>query len=307
MSNEKYKIAAGFITICMIWGSTWLVIRVGLNSLTPIIAVGLRFSTAALLMFLLFKSKSLTLQKDSLSIKLYIFLGFFSYLIPFGLVYWSEQFIPSGLTSILFAVLPFGVIIFSKLMMKESVISFNQVVGVILGFIGIIVIFSESLEMEFSGYFLGMSAALFAALMQAYVAVVIKKHGKHLNIMTMNFIPLLMTGVLMTAGGIIFENHSVWIFDWKAIGSIIYLALFGTVIAFSVYYWLIKKMNLVILSLNSFISPIIAVILGWLILSEKLSWQTLAGSILVLIGVLFANLQRFKKSVVTKSSFSNND
>ena len=307
MFNDKLKIAIGFITICLIWGSTWLVIRVGLNSLTPLIAVGLRFSTAASIVFLMFKSKGLALQKDPLSIKLYIFLGFFSYLIPFGLVYWAEQYIPSGLTSILFAVLPFGVIVFSKILMKDSVISLNQIIGVVLGFIGIVVIFSETLAMEFSGYILGMSAALFAALIQAYVAVVIKKHGKHLNIMTMNFIPLLMTGVLMTLAGIIFENHSGWNFDLKAIGSILYLAVFGTVIAFSVYYWLIKKMNLVILSLNSFISPIIAVILGWMILSEKLSWQTLAGSILVLIGVLFANLQRLKKSIVTKSSFSNND
>jgi putative membrane protein PagO len=307
MFSEKFKIAIGFTAICLIWGSTWLVIRVGLNSLTPIIAVGLRFSTAALLVFLIIKSKGLKLQKDELSLKLYVFLGFFSFLIPFGLVYWAEQFIPSGLTSILFAILPFGVIIFSKLMMKDSIISPNQIVGVVLGFIGIIVIFSENLKMEFSGYILGISAALFGALIQAYVAVVIKKHGKHLNVMTMNFIPLLIAGILMTIAGIILEDKTTWVFDLKAVGSIIYLALFGTVIAFTVYYWLIKKMNLVILSLNSFISPIIAVILGWIILSEKLSWQTLAGSILVLIGVLFANLQRFKKSIITKSSFSNND
>ena len=127
MQNERSKIILGFISICLIWGSTWLAIRIGLSSLTPVIAVGIRFLIASLIVYSIIKIRKLKLQTDPLSIKLYIFLGFFAFTIPYGLVYWAEQFIPSGLTSILFAIMPFSIILFSRLMIKDNIITSNQV------------------------------------------------------------------------------------------------------------------------------------------------------------------------------------
>ncbi len=292
MLNDRIKIGFGFTLICLIWGSTWLVIRIGLNSLTPIISVGIRFLLASLIILAVIKIKRIKLQTDSVSLKLYVFLGFFAFTIPYGLVYWAEQYIPSGLTSILFAIMPFSIILFTHLLIKDNVITSNQIIGVIIGFFGVVIIFSDNLKIEFSLYFLGMLAALSSALIQAFVAVIIKKHGEHLHPLSMNFLPLLLGGVIMIPAGLIFENKSSWDFSLTAVGSIIYLALFGTVVTFTIYYWLIKKMNIVILSLNAFITPVVAVILGWLILDEKLSLQVLMGSLLVFIGILFANLRQ---------------
>ena len=291
MINEKLKIAGGYILISVIWGSTWLAIRIGLDSLTPIISAGIRFSLASIFVYGLIKINRIKLQTNALSMKIYFFLGIFSFVIPFGLVYWAEQFIPSGLASILFAVMPFGVILFSWLMLPDNKISAYQMLGVVAGFAGIVIIFSEDLHIEFSDYVLGMLAVLISALMQSLVAVIVKKHGKHLNPLSMNFIPLIIGGLVMIAAGFIFEDSTTWIFNFKAIGSIAYLAFFGTVVTFTTYYWLLKRVNVVILSLSSFITPIVAVFLGWIILNERLSARALAGSGLVLIGILFANFR----------------
>lgn len=288
--SEKFKIVAGFILICLLWGSTWLAIRIGLESLTPVISAGIRFLIASLLVFVFMKFRNAELQKDKRSVVLYLVMGFFSFIIPFGLVYWAEQFIPSGLASIIFAVMPFGVLIFSRIAIPDNKITFNQIAGVLLGFGGIIVIFSEGLKIDLSNNFLGMLAVLISATMQAGIAVTIKKWGSHLNPLSMNFVPLLIAGIIMILSALLFEDSSTWRFDRMAVGSILYLSFFGTLLTFTTYYWLLKRMNLVILSLSTFITPIVAVILGWLVLNEKFTLQTLAGSTMVLIGILFANL-----------------
>lgn len=304
MLTEKYKIAAGYVLICLIWGSTWLAIRLGLGSLTPLISAGLRFLLASIFVLLFMKMKKIGLQTDPLSIKLYLILCFFSFVIPFGLVYWAEQFIPSGLASIVFAVMPFFVILYSWIALKQERITFNQLFGSILGFSGIVVIFSENLSLNLSQQLLGIIAVLISSSMQAGIGVTIKKYGQNLNPLSMNFIPLLFAGVVLIIISLLFENSSGWIFDFKAFASIIFLAFFGTVVTFTTYYWLLKRMNVVLLSLSSFITPITAVILGWLILEENFSLQTLAGSALVLIGILFANFRGLKNYYLTKKKFA---
>ncbi|MEW6703104.1 MAG: EamA family transporter, partial [Bacteroidota bacterium] len=98
----------------------------------------------------------------------------------------------------------------------------------------------------------------------------------------------------------LFEDSSIWKFDLKGILSIIYLAFFGTLVTFTTYYWLLKRINVVILSLSAFITPIVAVILGWIVLKENFSLQTLIGSSFVLIGILFANFNGLKKIYFSK-------
>lgn len=298
MYSENLRITLAYILICLLWGSTWLAIRLGLDSLTPVFSAGIRFTLASIVILLIMKFKKIDLQTDSLSIKLYFILGFLSFVIPFGLVYWAEQFIPSGLASIIFAVMPFFVIIFSIIAFKEQKIMFAQIFGVMLGFIGIVVIFSEDLFLDLSHDFFGMVAVLISSIMQAGIAVTMKKYGNHLNPLSMNFVPLLLAGITMVLFGLLFEDYSKNRFDLNAVLSVGYLAVFGTVLTFTTYYWLMKKINIVLLSISTFITPIIAVMLGWAILGEKFTSQILAGSSLVLVGILFANFTGLKNYFV---------
>lgn len=293
--NESIKIVLGYIVITLLWGSTWLAIRVGLDSLTPMFAVGVRFFLASIFVYLVMKISKVKLQTDSLSIKLYLFLAFFSFIIPFSLVYWAEQFVPSGLTSVIFAVFPFFVILFSWLLLPDGSIGIYKSIGVLAGFFGIAIIFWDDISFDLSEYSLGMIAILLSATIQGLVAVIMKKHGGKLNPLSMNFIPLLVTGIVLIPIGLLFENRESLVFDSKAVYSILYLAFFGTVVTFTTYFWLLQRMNVVILSLSSFLTPIIALILGVVFLSERFTANHILGSSLVLIGILFANFRGLVK------------
>lgn len=290
MRKETFKIFFTYALLCFIWGSTWLAIRISLESFTPFLSGGLRFLIASLAIFIIMRLKGITLQKDRLSVKLYLQMGFLSFVIPFGLVYWAEQFVPSGLASVLFGVYPFFVAIFSYFMIPNEKIGIGKTIGMVLGFIGIIIIFSDSFSFTISDYLLGMFAVMLSGIMQAFIAVTLKKHGKHLNPLSMNFIPMLIAGIAGTLIGLIAENMSRVSFREDGILAVLYLAIFGSVVTFTSFYWLMKKINVVILSLIAFITPIVALILGWVFYNEVLTTHHIIGSALVLVGLLIANL-----------------
>jgi len=231
-------------------------------------------------------------------------MGFFSFVIPFGLVYWAQQFIPSGMAAVLFAVYPFWIVIFSYIRMPREFIGFYKIFGTVLGFAGIFVIFSDSFAVDISNYLIGMFAVVLSGTMQAWIAVSIKKFGHHLHPLSMNFIPMVTAGISMLLIAFITEDLSTLIFNENAYLSILYLAFFGSVVTFTSFYWLIKHVNLVILSLVAFITPIVALVLGYFFYSEVLSTRHFIGAALVLTGIFWANLDnllKLRKGSIIKS------
>jgi len=289
------KVFLAYAAMCLIWGSTWIAIRIGLESFTPIFSAGIRFCLATIIIFVLMKIKNIELQADKESVRLYLLMAFFSYVVPFGLVYWAEQFVPSGMASVLFAVYPFWVVIFSFIRIPNDSIGFYKIFGTVLGFGGIVIIFSDSFIGDITNYIVGMFAVVLSGIMQAWIAVSIKKFGHHLHPLSMNFIPMMIAGISMVAIGIIAEDLSVTNISESGILSILYLAFFGSVITFTTFYWLIKRINLVILSLLAFITPIVALILGYFFYNEELSSRHFIGAALVLTGVIWANLDNLLK------------
>ncbi len=304
MKATALKIALVYALLCFIWGSTWLAIRIGLESMPPIYSAGMRFTVASIFIFILMQFRGNKLQRDKISVRLYLVMGFFSFVIPFGLVYWAEQFVPSGLASVLFAVYPFFVVIFSYLSISKESIDIYKIMGVILGFAGIVTIFSDSFGGDITDYLLGMIAIVISGIMQAEIAVLIKKYGHHLNPLSMNFIPMLIAGISMLVLGLMYENVTTFDLKLNAVISILYLGFFGSVVTFTSYYWLLKKINIVILALIAFITPIVALILGYFFYDEELSMRHFIGSFLVLIGLLSANLGnlvKLKRRAVVKT------
>ena len=304
MSKLGVKIALAYATISFVWGSTWIAIRYGLESLTPMFSAGVRFSLASIFIIILMRVKNLTLQTDKISVRLYVLMGFFSFVIPFGLVYWAQQFIPSGMAAVLFAVYPFWVVIFSHIRIPSDFIGFFKIFGTVLGFAGIVIIFSDSFVGDISNYLIGMFAVVLSGIMQAWIAVSIKKFGHHLHPLSMNFIPMVIAGISMLVIAFFTEDLSTLIFNENAYLSILYLAFFGSVITFTSFYWLIKHVNLVILSLVAFITPIVALVLGYFFYNEILSTRHFIGAALVLTGVFWANLDnllKLRKGSIIKS------
>lgn len=295
--SENYKIYSGYVALAVIWGSTWLVIKIGLESFTPLFSAGVRFLIAALTIFIVLRVRSIKLQRDPIAVRLYLFMGLFSFYIPFGLVYWGEQFVNSGLASVLFAVYPFAVAGVSSFLIPEEKVSREKIAGMVFGFSGIILIFWDDFNFNFSNQMLGMLAIVTSALMQSTVVVAVKKWGNHLNSFSMNFVPMAIAGILFTLSGVLFEDYSYNKWDLKGLASIAYLGIFGSVVTFTTYYWILKRINVVLLSLLTFITPIVALLLGWIFYGEQLKPNQYAGSALVCAGILIANLfNRLKKS-----------
>src|ERR1035437_226084 len=288
MQSNILQIMGIYILTCMIWGSTWLAIKIGLESIPPIISAGYRFTLASVLILGVISLRKIKIQTDVIALRLYIAMAFFSFVFPYGLIYWSEQFVPSGLTAILYAVYPFSIAIFSFFMIPSERIGINKIIGIVISFAGLYVIFSESFTGNLDNYILGLFAVLISAVMQSAIAVSIKKYGHHLHPLAMNFYPMLIAGIVLLVYGFIIEGHLKIKYDYKALFSVFYLALFGSLITFTSYYWLIKRVNIIIVSLITFITPIIALCLGWFFYREELSMHQLVGCFLVLVGLLAA-------------------
>lgn len=291
----RLKIFSAYALACLIWGSTWMAIKASLYSLTPLVSAGYRFTLAAALVYGFTKLKKAPIAADRTAIIVYAMLGLFSFYIPFGLVYWGEQYVPSGLAAVLFAVFPFFVAVFSHFAIPNERIGVYRVAGMIIGFIGIIIIFSDSFGGDITSYTQGMIAIFISAIIQASMVVMVKKYGQHLNPLSMNFIPMLIAGFLFLLSGYIIEDTSNLIFDTNAYVSVIYLALFGSLVTFTAYYWLLKKVNIVMLALMAFITPIIALFVGWIFFNETLMLQHYIGGGFVLTGIVIANFKNILK------------
>lgn len=301
--ESKYKILFIYALTCLIWGGTWYAIRVSLVDMTPLFSAGFRFILATALIYLFMRIKGVPLPMDRQSVILYLIMSIFSFLLPFGFVYWGEKYVPSGLAAVLFAIYPFVAALLSYFFLKEEKIGFFKIVGMVISFAGIVIIFSDQFGGNMSDYLLGMIAITLSGIMQASIAVTIKKFGKGLNPLSMNLLPMGISGVLMIALGFLLEDYMKLNFTLNSGIAIFYLAFFGSLISFTSYYWLLKRINIILLSLISFITPIIALFVGWILTGEKLAPIQIFGSFFVLGGILFALLENIiprKVKMVTR-------
>jgi len=229
---------------------------------------------------------------DRISKRLYLVAGSFTFSLGYAFVYWGQQYVPSALASILFGTFPFFVAALSWFVYKSEYITFMKVFGIIIGFVGVVVIFSEDVNYHLGeASFFGMLALIAAAIIQAFASVTIKKYGKDLSTFALVSMGMAIGTVILFVISIATEDWSKTIVDAKAVGSVLYLATFGSVVTFGTMFWLLKRIEAVILSLSAFITPIIAIILGIAVANEQFTKQLFTGSVLVLIGIMVANLQ----------------
>lgn len=304
MNSERVKVWIGFAVVSWVWGSTWLAIKIGLHSVPPLIGAGIRFLIASAILYTVVRMRKIEIPVSPELRRLYVILIFFSYAIPFGIVYWCQQFIPTGLSSILFGAYPLWVVLFSHVVLENERLNAYKVAGIIVGFSGLVIIFSRDIHWTDARGFIGMLGILSTTVMQGVSLVLIKKYAQPVSPFALNFVGMSVAGVLLLAAGLVFESIGTVIWDAAAIGSILYLSIVGSVIAFVTYHWLLKRVEAVYLSLVSFINPIIAVILGAIILDETLAASVFVGATLVLVGILIANGRQLYGKIVAQISAS---
>jgi len=292
-----------FALICLIWGSTWLVIKIGLDGMPPFLGAGLRFLLATLLVGVMMAARRRRLHLTRDDKVCVLSLGLLVFWIDYAAVYWAELRISSGLTAIIFSTMPLMASLLSAYWTRSETLTGRKVAGIVVGILGTALLFWPH---EHLGYqqTLGMLAALGGCLSATINLVTMKKYGRNSDPFVLNFFGMgLGAACLLVMSAALEDWHSV-VWTRSNVLAIFYLSVFGSVVAFSSYYYLIKKMDATIVSLSTLIIPIVALFLGRAFLGETVTPLAVAGIVTILAGVAIAILPsgRSEQSVSQSSS-----
>ncbi|HZI62329.1 MAG TPA: EamA family transporter [Pyrinomonadaceae bacterium] len=288
-----------WLILCGIWGSTWLFIKLGLEDLPPITFAGIRFVISCAILFPLVWVRHLALPKTRSEWFLVVGTGVMSFSLNYGLVFWAEQYITSGLAALLQAMLPAFGLILAHIHVPAERMTWVKIAGVVLGVFGVGVVFSNQLAISGRLALAGCVAMVLSAFFAAYSNVLVKTHGKNLNPAVLAAFQMLFGLIPLLLYGLTFEGNPLHL-RWTplALVCLMYLAVVGTVIAFLMYYWLIQNMDVTKTMLISLVTPVVAVILGMLVLDEQLSWRTLVGGAMIMAGIGFIVVRKPRTTAV---------
>lgn len=279
-----------FALLCLIWGSTWLVIKVGYGGLGPFEVAAWRFLFAGLLLAIagavLVRRGTMRWPQGRAEWGVVAWVGAVLFAVDYGLVYWGEQDLDSGLTAVLFAVLPIFTAFAAHLYLPGERLTPRKLGGTLTAFAGVAALFADSLRVD-AALMWPMLAIVASAVGAASGSVVTKRHGAALHPVALNGPAMLLGGGLLAVAsfavgdGMDVPTHAA---TWW---SIAYLALAGSIVTFLVFFWLLKTWRATNLSFISVFTPLVAVALGAAAGEPVTPWMGL-GTALILVGVLVA-------------------
>lgn len=285
---SRLVVGATLALLITIWGTTWSVIRVSLDGIPPFTGVSIRFGIAALILWGVARGRGLRLGGRR-TLWLWVLQALLAFSVSYGVVYWAEQWVPSGLVSVLYSSLPLFVVLFAYLVLPEERLGARGMLGILLGFAGIAVVFSDDLGALSEAHVRRAAVVvLLAPLGNAIAQVCVKRWGQGVHSLSLTAPPMAMTSVLFAALAGVFERDRAIVLDTAPVLATLYLAVAGSAVTFSLFFWLLKHVNATQLSLIAYAVPVVAVTIGTLFLDEPLTPRMVLGSVLVIGGVAFA-------------------
>jgi drug/metabolite transporter (DMT)-like permease len=285
-SGSRLKAVAAFVSLCAIWGSTWLAIKVGLRDLPPVSFAGIRFALAALILYAIVAARGLRLPWAARDWRLLLWTGLLSITVNYALVFWAELHISSGLAAVLNATIPlFGLPLAHRMLAAEPMTP-HKVSGVVLGVLGMAIVFGAELGGNTPLAAWASVGVLVASLAGAQAGVLVKARGTHLDPAVLAGVQMAFGSLPLLVGGALLEGNPLrLVWTPAALASLGYLTVVGSVVAFLTYYWLIRHIEVTRVLLIPLITPLVAVALGYAFLDERVSWGTAVGGAAILGGV----------------------
>lgn len=282
--------------ICIIWGTTYLSIRIVVQLFPPFLFAAIRqiISGTIIIAIALMLNRKADLTKKNIIHQALI--GFLLITMGNGFVSWGEKFIPSGVAALICSLMPLNAVMLNIVIAKEK-INVPIFLGLITGIIGIGLIFRDSIaDLANSAYFWGMIATFMASSCWSLGSVLNKKHVSIIN-------PIFNSGLQLCFGSIglfilssFMDDYShVDLFQPAVIGNMVYLIIFGSVLAYTLYMYALKELPVGITSLYAYVNPLVAVLLGYWILNEQLTWYTAGAFATIVAGVYLVNFGYRKK------------
>jgi drug/metabolite transporter (DMT)-like permease len=285
------RILLAYAAMCLIWGSTWMVIKIGLRGAPPLTSIAVRMVIATSVVFAIVRLRRIPIPRDTRFVRLGLFLGLFHIVLPYSLVYYGEQRIPSGQAAVIYATLPLMVAVLARALLGDPLTA-RKLFGIATGIAGVAVIFSDSLraasESAAPSQAAGVSCVLGSVFTSAVGSVATKRWSGGYHPLASLLIPFATGAVVSACGALAFEDANPLRFDAPTWGSILYLAVAGSVCAFGLFFYVVQHLDITVVSYQTFIIPIIAVLIGFVILDETISPRVGAGAALILAGIALA-------------------
>ena len=274
-----------YACLVLIWSSTWVAIKIGLEDLPPLLSAGVRFAVAGAALLALARVTGRPLRTDA---RLTAVLALLPFAAAYGLIYWGEQYVPSGLAAVLFGVMPLYSAVLAALALAGEPLRGRLVAGIAIALAGLSLAFGESLELGDSRWALAAAFACAAApLASAIGNVAIKRRGAELDAVVLNGWAMLGGGALLLAVSAVAE---AWHVHWsgRAVGSIAYLAMIGSAVPFVTLTVLLRELPAVTMSYITLLLPFGALAFGAALHDERITVPAVAGAALVAGGLAVA-------------------
>lgn len=275
-----------WLVLCLIWGTTWFFIKIGLEDLPPITFAAARFIVALIILAAIIFVQKIPLPRTSRQWKLIALTGVLQFSVNYSLVFWSEQYISSGLAAVLQAMITVFGLILAWIYLPNERITRLKIVAVLVGIGGVAIIFIEQLQINSLMAFAGCAAIVVGAYAAAQGSILVKARGGDIHPATLVFGQMLCGILPIIIYALTVEGNPLRL-NWtnQAIICVLYLSIFGTIAAFWLYYWLLSRIESTKAMMISLVTPLLAVVIGGVFLGERLPIQTFFGGVLILASI----------------------
>lgn len=272
--------------LVVVWSSTWVAIKIGLEDVPPLLGAGVRFVLAGAALLAVAAALGRPLRTD---VRLTAVLALLPFAVAYGLIYWGEQYVPSGLAAVLFGIMPLYSAALAAVALADEPLSARLVAGIVVALAGLALAFGESLELGDARWaVLAASACALAPLASAVGNVAIKRRAGALDAVVLNGWAMLAGGALLLAASAPTEAWGGVAWTARALGSIGYLAVIGSAVPFVVLTVLLRELPAVTVSSITLLLPFGALAFGAALYDERVTLAALAGALLVACGLLVA-------------------
>jgi drug/metabolite transporter (DMT)-like permease len=306
--SRQAKAYVALIFICFVWGTTYLAIRVGVVHFPAFLYAGIRQVLSGIIIIIaaLIGNRQTDLSRGNILHQAVI--GFLLITLGNGLVTWGEKQIPSGVAALICSLMPIVAVLVNLIISKHEKINLFIVIGMIIGFAGVGIIFKDDVSsITNTDYFIGAGATLVATSSWAIGSVFNKKRTSAVNPIFNSGMQLLFGGLFLFLFSPVVDDYSNMVLDSDVLWSLAYLIIFGSVLAYTAYMFALRELPVGVVTMYAYVNPLVAVILGYLILKEPLTWYTAMAFTCILTGVYIVNFgYRKQHRKVAVKDFGNN-
>jgi drug/metabolite transporter (DMT)-like permease len=300
MDKPNIRAYLAWIAICIIWGTTYLFIRVGVETIPPMLFAGFRWLIAGIILITILRlsGKQLPKKEDLIPITIIgiALLGFGN-----GLVVVSEQWIESGLVALLITTTPFWMIGTESFLSNRPKLNWMIITGLIVGSLGVGLIFGGNLKYIFeTKYLVGILCVLGAEIAWSLGSVYSKYKKVSVHPLMSASIQMLIVGSLQIILGGALGEFSNLHFTQSGIMSLSYLIIMGSIFGYGSYIYAIEHLPLSLVSTYAYVNPVIALVLGWIFLNEEMNLFIIIASVIIILGVVLVKLGSNKKLLIKR-------